>query len=198
MVRRWTREPTSGPSAVVLFEMLSGRPVFARDTLADTLAWSCSSASPSGRFCLHDPAGARSTDASMPRRRIRPDACAISPMRAPMSKTSTLLRRRATGRPPLPTCAGPPMGDCRRRHSGSWRIVTVTQTSRDVPPPVSTATGDCATRRLRRWAAFDISGAPQFALSPDARADRAWSWRTRRGVARLWVRALDSTNGRTV
>lgn len=79
---------------------------------------------------------------------------------------------------------------------GLAAIVTVTQTRRDVVPPLplrlSVVPPEGAT-----LASLDISGAPQFALSPDARqialvvADTA-------GVARLWLRALDSTNGRTL
>ena len=72
----------------------------------------------------------------------------------------------------------------------------MTQTRRDVAPP-SPLRLSVVPPEGTTWAPFDISGAPQFALSPDAKQIALVVGDTTR-VPRLWVRALDSTSGRTL
>jgi Tol biopolymer transport system component len=177
----------------LLFEMLSGRPAFARDTLADTFAmvlerepeWSLLPATtPKSlvrvmRRCLEkDPA-----------RRLRD----IADARADIDDRDE----------PGPGARSAP-GIARAVRFVPWviavgavalaAIVTMPHTSREagvqppfrlavVPPPGTTLTP------------FDLSGAPQFALSPDGRQIALVVTDTTR-VARLWLRELNSPNGR--
>ena len=178
----------------VLFEMLSGRPVFARDTVSDTLVvilerepeWSLlPTTTPQSlvrlmRRCLQKDPSRRLRDIADARQDIDDlDAGAVE--------------GQAVARPSWRARALP------------WVItasaiglvtILVTQTRRDVAPPsplrLSVVPPEGST-----WAPFDVSGAPQFALSPDAKQIALVVDDTTR-VPRLWVRALDSTSGRTL
>ncbi len=178
----------------LLFEMLSGRPVFARDTLADTLAgvlekepeWTLLPLTTPGslirltRRCLERDPSRRLRDIAD----ARADVQDLEP--GPGERDALADVRPMRVLPWVVAVAAVAVAV----------IVTVTQTRRDAAPPLplrlSVVPPEGST-----LAPFDISGAPQFALSPDARqivlvvADAT-------GVARLWMRALDSTNGRTL
>lgn len=179
----------------VLFEMLSGRPVFARDTVSDTLVvvlerepeWGLLPATtPQSlvrllRRCLQkDPA-----------RRLRD----IGDARFDIEDLDGgAAERQAVARPSR--LARAPWWVLGAGVIGLAAMVTVIQSRSDVVPPpplrLSVVPPEGTT-----WAPFDISGAPQFALSPDAKQIALVVADTTR-VPRLWVRALDSTNGRTL
>ena len=73
-------------------------------------------------------------------------------------------------------------------------LMMATQTSRHVAAP-SPLRLSVVPPEGTTWAPFDISGAPQFALSPDGKQMALVVADTTR-VPRLWVRPLDSANGR--
>lgn len=177
----------------VLFEMLSGRPVFARETLADTFAvvlerepeWSLLPGTTPGalkrllRRCLTRDPSRRLRDIADARADVEdldPDAgesAAVAQAFRPTRVLPWVVAATAVG---------------------LAAIVTVTQTGRDVVPP-PTLRLSVVPPEGTTWAPFDLSGAPQFALSPDAR-QIALVVADTTGAARLWMRGLDSTNGR--
>ena len=178
----------------VLFEMLSGRPVFARDTVSDSLVavverepeWSILPATtPQSlvrlmRRCLQKDPSRRLRDIAD----ARPD---IDDLDTGAAESQAGARPSRLARALPWVIAGGAVG---------LMLMMTTQTGRDVavlsPLRLSLVPPEGTT-----WAPFDISGAPQFALSPDAKQIAlVVSDATR--VPRLWVRALDSTNGRAL
>lgn len=175
----------------VLFEMLSGRPAFARDTGSDTPTV----------VLEHEPDWrllAGSTPHSLvrlmrrclqkdPLRRLRD----IADARADLDDLDAV----ATERPALTRPS-------RLARAFPWAVaasavglmtILATQANRDVafPGPLRLS---IVPPEGTTWAPFDISGAPQFALSPDARQIALVVADTNR-VPRLWVRSLASTSG---
>ena len=178
----------------VLFEMLSGRPVFARDTVSDTLVvvlerepeWGLLPATtPQSlvrlmRRCLQKDPSRRLRDIAD----ARPD---IDDLDAGAAESQAVARPSRLARAlPWVIAAG----------AIGLMTIMVTQTRRDVAAP-SPLRLSVVPPEGTTWAPFDISGAPQFALSPDAKQIALVVADTTR-VPRLWVRALDSTNGRTL
>jgi eukaryotic-like serine/threonine-protein kinase len=178
----------------VLFEMLSGRPVFARDTVSDTLVavlerepdWGLVPATtPQSlvrlmRRCLQKDPSRRLRDIAD----ARPD---IDDLDAGAAESPAVARPSRLARAlPWVIAAG----------AIGLMTIVVAQTSRDVAPPAPLRLSVVPPEGTT-WAPFDISGAPQFALSPDARQIALVVADTTR-VPRLWVRALDSTSGRTL
>ena len=179
----------------VLFEMLSGRAAFIRESVAETTVavlerepdWTLvPSTTPSSllrvvRRCLQkDPA-----------RRLRDVADASADLEDPELEE---------------THGGPDAAPSRWLRSVPWLVAAValalaavvaTRNSRAAAPAASPLRLSILAPEGMTLAPFDVSGAPQFALSPDGRqmvlvvADA-----TR--VSRLWLRPLDSTNGRTL
>jgi Tol biopolymer transport system component/predicted Ser/Thr protein kinase len=176
----------------LLFEMLSGHPAFRRDTYGDTLVvvlerepeWALlPSTTPRSllrlmRRCLEKD----------PDRRLRD----IADARADIDDGDAGMDQNERAARPSRVVRALP-----------WAIavgaiglagLVIMQTRREVPRP-SPLRLAIVPPEGTTWAPFDISGAPQFALSPDGRqiamvvADAA-------RVSRLWIRALDSTNGR--
>ena len=177
----------------VLFEMLSGRPVFARDTVSDTLAgvlerepeWSLvPAATPPSlvrltRRCLQKD----------PSRRLRD----IADARADIEDLDAgAAESRAVARPLRLAGALPWMVAAAAILFAA--TVILIQSRRDVvsPPPLRLSV---VPPEGTTWVPFDISGAPQFALSPDARQIALVVADTTR-IPRLWVRTLDSSTGR--
>ena len=179
----------------VLFEMLSGKPVFARDTLSDTLAavlerepdWSLlPTSTPQSlvrliRRCLQKDSSRRLRDIADAHFDI--EAGDIEPAQSrPIARPSPLARAL----PWLTAAAAILLAT----------VVMVVRSPRDkVAPP--TLRLSVVPPEGTSWSPFDISGAPQFALSPDAKQIALVVADASR-VPRLWVRALDSTNGRTL
>jgi serine/threonine protein kinase/Tol biopolymer transport system component len=178
----------------VLFEMLSGRPAFARDAVSDTLAGVLEREPEWG---LLPPATPRSLVQLMrrclqkdPARRLRDIADARADIEDPDDGAS---EGRAGAGPSrlarvLPWVIA----------AGAVGLMTllVTHTSREAAYPSSVRLSVVPPEGTT-WAPFDISGAPQFALSPDAK-EIALVVADGSRVPRLWVRTLDSTNGRTL
>jgi Tol biopolymer transport system component len=179
----------------VLFEMLSGRPVFARDTLSDTLVvvlerepdWSLlpPSTPPSLvrliRRCLQKDPSQRLRDIADAQFEI--DGGDVGADESPRVARVSVLARVF----PWLTAAAAILFAVVLMVVRSPRTAAPSPTLRlSVVPPEGTT-----------WSPFDLSGAPQFALSPDARQIALVVADASR-VPRLWVRALDSTNGRTL
>ncbi len=178
----------------VLFEMLSGRPAFARGTVSDTLVavlegepeWSLLPATtPQSlvrlmRRCLEKDPSRRLRDIADARPDVEDSdegAIASRTVVRPSSRARILPWVIATGAIGL-------------------AMMLVTQARPDIPPP-SPLRLSVVPPEDTTWAPFDASGAPQFALSPDARQIALVVADSTR-LARLWVRALDSTGGRTL
>jgi serine/threonine protein kinase/Tol biopolymer transport system component len=181
----------------LLFEMLSGRPAFARDTIADTLVavldrgpdWSLL---PPGtprslmrllRRCLEPDASRRLRAIADARADIEDSA---EPIAAAGDSGRTARRSRLMRAVPWVIAAAA---------IGVAALVTLTQATRRVAPQplrLSVVPPEGTT-----WAPFDISGAPQFALSPDGTKIALVVADTDQ-VPRLWVRTLDATSGRTL
>jgi Tol biopolymer transport system component len=178
----------------VLYEMLSGRAAFAGDTGSDALvavlerepAWhGLAPGTPASierllRRCLQKDAARRLRD--------------IADARADLEDTDATPMMRAVRGPRVRWSRVIPWAIAASVLALAGAMVTW-------PRPQSPA---AAPLRLSivppegtTWAPFDISGAPQFALSPDGRqivlvvADASH-------VPRLWLRSLDSTNARAL
>jgi Tol biopolymer transport system component len=181
----------------LLFEMLSGRPAFARDTIADTLVvvldrgpdWSVLPASTPGsltrllRRCFEPDPSRRLRDIADARADIEDSAERTI---AAAKNGSTVQRSRLMRAVPWVIAAAA---------IGLAAMVTLTQPRRGVAPQplrLSVVPPEGTT-----WAPYDISGAPQFALSPDATQIALVVVDTTR-MPRLWLRTLDATGGRTL
>ena len=176
----------------VLFEMLSGRPVFAGDTVSDTFVvvlerepnWILLPATTPRslvrllRRCLQKD----------PLRRLRD----IADARADIDdRDSGPARSEAVTRPSRLVRALPWIIAAA---AIALMLTMASYIGRDVSAP-SALRLSVVPPEGTTWAPFDISGAPQFALSPDGKQMALVVADTTR-VPRLWVRALDSTNGR--
>ena len=177
----------------LVFEMLSGRPACARETLADTFAvvlerepdWSLlPSTTPRALIRL-----IRRCLTRDPSRRLRDIADARADVEDldPAAGENAVVDRAFRPTRVLPWVVA-------ATAVGLAVTMAVLRTSRDVVPP-PTLRLSVVPPEGTTWVSFDVSGAPQFALSPDARqivlvvADTT-------GVARLWMRGLDSPNSR--
>jgi Tol biopolymer transport system component len=178
----------------VLFEMLSGRPVFARETVSDTLVAVIEREPEWGLLPATTPQALvrlmRRCLQKDPSRRLRDIADARFDNEdldagAPASHAVTRPFRGARALPWVIAAVA----------IGLMAIV-VTRTSLDIAPRVPLRLSVVPPEGTT-WAPFDISGAPQFALSPDAKQIVLVVADTTQ-VPRLWVRTLDSTNGRTL
>jgi eukaryotic-like serine/threonine-protein kinase len=178
----------------VLFEMLSGRPAFVRDTASDTLVavlerepeWRLlPTTTPQSlvrlmRRCLQKEPSRRLRDIAD----ARPD---IDDLDVVTTESQAVARASRLSRALPWVIAAGAIGLMASVVTQTWHDVAAPSPLRlSVVPPEGTT-----------WAPFDISGAPQFALSPDGRQIAMVVADTTR-VPRLWVRALSSTNGRTL
>jgi serine/threonine protein kinase/Tol biopolymer transport system component len=177
----------------LLFEMLTGRPAFTRDSVAETLAAVLDHEPDWGLVPVTTPRSLvrvmRRCLQKDPVKRLRDIADALEDLDEPeleiAGHQATSSRSRMFRFVPWAIAAGAMV----------VAAITATRSDRAPAPAAAPLRLSILAPEGMTLAPLDVSGAPQFALSPDARqmvlvvADAA-------RVARLWIRPLDSTSGR--